>query len=89
MSIKKRLIDLEEKVIKGLEAAFNKMLKMKTINGTPVVVSRKGKVVKMDSGKLSKRIEQKTKNGNNNSSVKKKKTTASKKKKSEATKTNR
>ncbi len=59
MSIKQRLIELEEKVVKGLEEAFHKMVKMKTVNETPIVVSKKGKVVKMDSKKYSEREKRK------------------------------
>ena len=59
MSIKQRLIELEAKVVKGLEEAFHKMVKMKTVNETPIVVSKKGKVVKMDSKKYSEREKRK------------------------------
>ncbi|MBC8345202.1 MAG: hypothetical protein ISR82_06050 [Candidatus Marinimicrobia bacterium] len=45
MKIEKKLQDLENKIIYGLEEAYRKMVIVKKQNNSPLIVSRDGKVV--------------------------------------------
>ena len=48
MSIKEQLKDLEDKIARGLEESYKKMIEFKKSKKTPVIVSKKGKVIKVD-----------------------------------------
>ena len=54
MGIKEQLQDLEDKVSKGLEKAYEKMLELKKQKNTPVVLSEDGEVVKVYPKDLEK-----------------------------------
>lgn len=47
MSIKEQLQELEDKVGKGLEGAYKKMVAHKEYKNTPIVQSKDGKIVKV------------------------------------------
>jgi len=47
MSIKEQLQELEEKIEKGMEKAYERMVKHKKYKNTPIVRSKDGKVVKV------------------------------------------
>ncbi|NOX87255.1 MAG: hypothetical protein GXO86_15080 [Chlorobi bacterium] len=48
MGIKEQLTELEDKIAKGLEEAYRKMVMYKRHLKSPVVLSKKGKVIKID-----------------------------------------
>ena len=52
MGIKEQLKDLEDKIARGLEESYKKMIEFKKRKKTPVVISKKGKVVKIDPGNM-------------------------------------
>ena len=52
MGIKEQLKELEDKFAKGLEEAYRKMIMFKKQKNSPVVISKKGKVVKIDPDKI-------------------------------------
>lgn len=54
MGIKEQLQELEDKIAKGLEGAYEKMLKFKKHKNTPLVISEDGKVVKIHPEDLPK-----------------------------------
>ncbi len=47
MGIKEQLKDLENKIAKGLEEAYKKMVAFKKQKNSPLIVSRNGKVVEI------------------------------------------
>jgi len=47
MGIKEQLQELEDKVAKGLEGAYQKMIKFKKQKNTPLVISENGKIIKV------------------------------------------
>ncbi len=49
MEIKER----RDKIIRGLELAYEKMIEFKKSKNTPLVVSRNGKVVEIDPHKVA------------------------------------
>ena len=52
MDVKEQLEELEKKIAEGLDRAFVKMLAFKKQKGTPVVISRGGKVVEVSPEEL-------------------------------------
>ncbi len=52
MVIREQLKELEDKLAKGLEEAYRKMILFKKQKNSPVVISKKGKVVKIDADKI-------------------------------------
>jgi len=53
MDAKKELQEFEDKVVKGLEEAYRKMVVFKKQQKSPVIVSKNGKVVAIDPEKIS------------------------------------
>jgi hypothetical protein len=53
MKNKKKLLELEDKVAKGLEEAYRKMVEFKKYKKSPIIVSRDGKVVEIDPEEIS------------------------------------
>lgn len=47
MGIKEQLQELEDKISKGLEKAYEKMLKFKEAKNSPLVIYENGKIVKV------------------------------------------
>jgi hypothetical protein len=47
MGVKEQLQELEDKIAKGLESAYEKMIKFKEHKNTPLVISKDGKVIKV------------------------------------------
>ena len=47
MEPREQLIDLENKIAKGLERAFIKMIKFKQQKNSPLIISRNGEVVEI------------------------------------------
>ena len=47
MNDRQELIELEEKLAKGFEEAYRKMIEFKKYKNTPVIVAKNGKVVKL------------------------------------------
>lgn len=56
MGIKEQLQELEDKISKGLEKAYEKMLKFKEHKNTPLVISENGKILKIYPKDLKKEI---------------------------------
>jgi len=48
MGIKEQLQDLEDKIARGLEEAYRKMVEFKKYKKTPMVVSKNGKVIEIE-----------------------------------------
>jgi hypothetical protein len=53
MKNKKKLLELEDKVAKGLEEAYRKMVEFKKYKKSPIIVSRDGKIVEIDPEEIS------------------------------------
>lgn len=53
MGIKESIQELEEKVVKGLEEAYRKMVKFKKQKNSPLIVSRDGKVVEIKPDEIT------------------------------------
>ena len=53
MSDKEKLQDLEDKVVKGLEEAYRKMVIFKKQQNSPIIVSKNGKVIEIDPDKIA------------------------------------
>lgn len=49
MSIKEQLEDLEDKITQGLEESYKKMVIFKKQRNSPLIVSRKGKIVEIEA----------------------------------------
>ncbi|WP_185956532.1 hypothetical protein [Changchengzhania lutea] len=54
MGIKEQLQELEDKISKGLEKAYEKMIKFKEQKETPIVISKDGKILKVYPKDLKK-----------------------------------
>ncbi len=52
MGIKEQLKELEDKLSRGLEEAYRKMVLFKKQKNSPVVISENGKVVRIDPEKI-------------------------------------
>ncbi len=48
MGIKEQLQELENKIAKGLEEAYRKMLEFKKQKNSPVIISRNGEVIELN-----------------------------------------
>jgi len=48
MGTKDKLKELEEKITKGLEESYKKMVKFKRYKNSPIVISKDGEIVKID-----------------------------------------
>lgn len=48
MGTKDKLKDLEDKITRGLEESYKKMVKFKRYKNSPIVISKDGKIVKID-----------------------------------------
>ncbi len=49
MGIKEQLLDLEDKITRGLEESYKKMAAFKKQKNSPLIVSREGKVVEIEA----------------------------------------
>jgi len=47
MATKSKMSELEAKVSKGLKGAYKKMVEFKKYKGTPIVISRNGKIIEI------------------------------------------
>ena len=52
MGIKEQLKELEDKLSTGLEKAYSKMLEFKKQKGSPIIISKDGKILEIDPKKL-------------------------------------
>jgi len=52
MGTKERLKELEDKVTKGLEEAYKRMVKFKRYKSSPIVISKDGKVVRVNADEI-------------------------------------
>ena len=52
MGVKEQLQELEDMIAKGLEEAYRKMVKFKKQKNSPLIVSRKGKVIEIKSQEI-------------------------------------
>jgi hypothetical protein len=52
MGVKEQLQELEDKIARGLEEAYRKMVVFKKHKKTPLVVSKNGKAVEIEPGKM-------------------------------------
>ena len=53
MGIKEQLKELEDKLSTGLEKAYSKMLEFKKQKGSPIIISKNGKILEIDPKKTS------------------------------------
>jgi len=53
MGDKEKLQELEDKVVKGLEEAYRKMVLFKKYKNSPIIMSKNGKVVEIDPDKIA------------------------------------
>lgn len=53
MGIKEQLKELEDKLSNGLEKAYLKMLEFKKQKGSPIIVSKDGKIIEIDPSKTT------------------------------------
>jgi hypothetical protein len=56
MGVKEQLQELEDKIAKGLEEAYRKMVEFKKHKKSPIVMSRNGKVIKIEPDKIQPTI---------------------------------
>jgi len=52
MGTKDKLKELEEKITKGLEESYKKMVKFKRYKNSPIVISKDGKIIKVDPNSI-------------------------------------
>lgn len=52
MGIKEQLQDLEDKIAKGLEEAYRKMVEFKKHKKSPIVMSKNGEVIKIEPDEI-------------------------------------
>jgi len=48
MGIKEQLQELEDKVSRGLEKAYEKMVRFKMEKNSPIIISENGKIIKIN-----------------------------------------
>ena len=48
MGIKEQMQELEDKIARGLEEAYRKMVEFKKYKKTPMIVSKNGKVIEIE-----------------------------------------
>ncbi len=53
MGIKEQLKDLEDKISKGLEDAYIKMVVLKKQKNSPLIVSRNGEIIEIKAEEIS------------------------------------
>mgnify|MGYP001214944137 CR=1 FL=1 len=53
MGIKEQLKELEDKLTKGLEKAYSKMLEFKKQKDSPIIMSKNGEIVEVDPNKIT------------------------------------
>ncbi|MCK5471211.1 MAG: hypothetical protein KAI99_21960 [Cyclobacteriaceae bacterium] len=56
MGIKEQLQELEDKIAKGLEEAYRKMVEFKKHKKSPIVMSKNGEVIKIEPDKIQPTI---------------------------------
>ncbi len=52
MGIKEQLLDLEAKIVKGLNLSYKKMIEYKRRKKSPVIISRNGKVLEVSADSI-------------------------------------
>ncbi len=52
MGIKEQLQDLENKIAKGLELAYIKMVEFKKHKNSPLIISQDGKIIEIDANSI-------------------------------------
>lgn len=52
MEIKEQLQELEDKIAKGLEEAYRKMVEFKKHKKSPIIMSKNGKVIEIEPDKI-------------------------------------
>jgi len=55
MGIKEQLQELEDKISKGLDEAYKKMVEFKKHKKSPIIVSKDGKIIKIQPEKIQQR----------------------------------
>lgn len=53
MGIKEQLKELEDKISKGLEEAYRKMVEFKKQKNSPLIISRNGEIVEIKAEEIS------------------------------------
>ena len=53
MGIKEQLKELEDKLTKGLEKAYSKMLEFKKQKDSPIIMSKNGEIVEVDPNQIT------------------------------------